>query len=33
VHIGTPVPFEAGAALAQLTTKLEESVRRLQSEV
>ena len=33
VHVGTPVPLEEGAGPAQLTAKLEESVRRLRSEV
>jgi long-chain acyl-CoA synthetase len=33
VHVGAAVPFEEGAGPAQLTAKLEESVRRLRSEV
>jgi long-chain acyl-CoA synthetase len=33
VHVGSPVPFEAGAGPAHLTAKLEESIRRLRSEV
>jgi long-chain acyl-CoA synthetase len=33
VHVGEAVPFEEGAEPAQLTEKLEESVRRLRSEV
>jgi long-chain acyl-CoA synthetase len=33
VHVGTPLPFEEGAGPAQLTAKLEESVRRLRSGV
>jgi long-chain acyl-CoA synthetase len=33
VHMGAAVPFEEGAGPAQLTAKLEESVRRLRSGV